>query len=69
MKTLLRVTKCVKTVYHRTQTCKNDTVNLGWSKSLFHVMKNYKEEVSFRTRVVGNLVLVLANVSKTLIID
>ena len=33
---------------------KNDTANLGWSKSLFLIMKNIKN-VSFQTMVVGNL--------------
>ena len=48
---------------------KNDTANLGQSKSLFHIMKNIENKFSFQTMVLGNLVLVLTNDNKTLIID
>ena len=49
--------------------CKCATANLGWAKSLFHILKNIKEQVSFQTIVVGNLMLVLTNGNKTFIID
>ena len=47
--------------------CKSATANLGWAKSLFHEI--YKEEVSFQTMVLANLVIVLTNGNKTFITD
>ena len=53
-------------IYYKT--CKSATANLGQRKKFISYYEKYKEQVTFQTMVVSNVVLVLTNGNQILVI-